>query len=118
MLERLSAEINKALQAPDLRERYVAPDLESVSSTPDETTAFLKSEHARYSAIATQANIKLDSLRRSPHFPRDFEHELELAALVVAADLVAVMGAREPALRAQAQVLERDVLRRRVDPAL
>ena len=60
VLERLSAAINKALQVPELRERYVALGLDPVSSTPEETTAFLKSEHARYSAIAKQANIKLD----------------------------------------------------------
>src|SRR5262245_49082206 len=53
-----------------------------------------------------------------PHLTRDLERQAELALLVVDGDLVTVVGAREAALGAQAEVLERDVLRGRFDAAL
>src|SRR4030095_14531940 len=50
-----------------------------------------------------------------PHLPRDLHHALELAPLLVLAELVAVVGAGKTALRRKAQVFERHELRRRVD---
>jgi tripartite-type tricarboxylate transporter receptor subunit TctC len=41
---RLSAEVRKALQAPDLRERYLALGMDPVSITPEELAALLKRE--------------------------------------------------------------------------
>src|SRR5881296_2357226 len=54
----------------------------------------------------------------APDVPRDLERQPELAPLVVDGDLVAVVRAREPTLRAQAEVLQRHVLRRRLDAPL
>jgi tripartite-type tricarboxylate transporter receptor subunit TctC len=59
ILVRLSAEIQKAMQAPDMRERYIALGLDQASSTPDELAAYLRSEQARYAAIIKNAGIKI-----------------------------------------------------------
>src|SRR3954470_2689540 len=60
ILVRLSSDIQKAMQAPDLKERYLALGLEPVASTPDEMAAFLKNEQARYGSIIRNANIKVE----------------------------------------------------------
>src|SRR5258708_3267677 len=60
VLMRLSAEIQKAMHAPDLRERYLALGLETASSTPDEMAAFLRREQERYGAIIKSRNIKIE----------------------------------------------------------
>ena len=60
ILMRLAAEIQKALQASDLRERYVALGLDPVWNTPDEMVAYKKREGDRYAQIIRNANIKIE----------------------------------------------------------
>jgi tripartite-type tricarboxylate transporter receptor subunit TctC len=60
VLARLSAEIQKAMQAADLKERYLALGLETASMAPDEMAAFLRKEQDRYGSIIKGANIKLE----------------------------------------------------------
>ena len=60
ILMRLAAEIQKALQASDLRERYVALGLDPVWNTPDEMVAYKKREGDRYAQIIRSANIKIE----------------------------------------------------------
>jgi tripartite-type tricarboxylate transporter receptor subunit TctC len=57
---RISAEVEKALQAPDLRERMATLGLEPDSRAPDNFTAFLKGQQDRFRTIIQRANIKLD----------------------------------------------------------
>jgi len=57
---KLSAEIAKAMQAPDLKERYLSLGMDPASSTPDEMAAFLRNEEARYGSIIKNANIKVE----------------------------------------------------------
>jgi len=57
---RLAAEIAKAMQAPDLKERYLSLGLDPASNTPDEMASFLRNEQARYGAIIKNANIKVE----------------------------------------------------------
>jgi tripartite-type tricarboxylate transporter receptor subunit TctC len=59
VLQRLSAEIRKAMSAPDMRERYIALGLDQASSTPDELAAYLRTENDRYAAIIKNAGIKI-----------------------------------------------------------
>jgi len=59
-LARLASEIQKAMQAPDLKERYLSLGLEAAASTPDEMAAFLKNEAGRYGTIIRNANIKIE----------------------------------------------------------
>src|SRR6267378_7194158 len=52
----------------------------------------------------------------TPDLPGDLDHQLELAALVILAEAVPHLAAREAALRRQAQVLQRHVSGGGVDP--
>jgi tripartite-type tricarboxylate transporter receptor subunit TctC len=61
LLERLSGEIRKAMQAPDLKERYMALGLEPAAMTPDEMGAFLKREQERYGTVIRNANIRIQN---------------------------------------------------------
>src|SRR5579863_9664055 len=71
----------------------------------------------------TSARIALPRRRRgpaasAPHVPRDLEHALELAPLLVLGDQVAGDARGEPALRAQREPLRRHVARGLLDAAL
>jgi tripartite-type tricarboxylate transporter receptor subunit TctC len=57
---RLSTEVRKILQAPDIMERFVALGMDSEGSTPEEFAEFIRGQHARYGAIVKQANVKVD----------------------------------------------------------
>ena len=60
ILMRLSRAAQKALEASDLRERYLALGLDPASSSPEEMTAFMRRESERYSSIIRNANIRID----------------------------------------------------------
>jgi tripartite-type tricarboxylate transporter receptor subunit TctC len=60
IVERMSAEIAKALKAPDVRERLVQLGNEPLGTTPDEAAARIKREFPRYAAAIKAANIKAD----------------------------------------------------------
>jgi tripartite-type tricarboxylate transporter receptor subunit TctC len=57
---KLSQALNAALAQPDVKEKFASAGLETVSSTPAEFAAFLRSEIAKWSKVAKEANIKLD----------------------------------------------------------
>ncbi len=59
ILQRLAGEIQKAMQAPDMRDRYVALGLDQAFSTPDELAAYMRSEQDRYATIIRNAGIKI-----------------------------------------------------------
>ena len=60
ILVRLAAEIQKAVQTPELKERYVTLGMDPVSMPPDEMAAYMKKEHERYGSIIRNANIKIE----------------------------------------------------------
>jgi tripartite-type tricarboxylate transporter receptor subunit TctC len=60
ILARLSGEIQKAMQAADLRERFLALGLDAASGTPEEMGAFMQSQRERYAAVIKGANIKIE----------------------------------------------------------
>lgn len=60
ILVKLSAEIQKAVQAADLKERYIALGMDTASSTPDEMGAYMRREQGRYATIIKNANIKIE----------------------------------------------------------
>jgi tripartite-type tricarboxylate transporter receptor subunit TctC len=60
IVARLSAEIQKAMQAADLKERFLGLGLDAASSTPQEMGAFLESQRERYASVIKDANIKLE----------------------------------------------------------
>ncbi|HUQ75570.1 MAG TPA: tripartite tricarboxylate transporter substrate binding protein [Burkholderiales bacterium] len=57
---KLAAEIQKAMQAPELRDRYLALGMDTASNTPDEMVVFLRKEQERYGSIIRNANIKVE----------------------------------------------------------
>jgi tripartite-type tricarboxylate transporter receptor subunit TctC len=56
----LNAEINKALASPALRERLSGEALEPMPMTPQAFAAFIRTDIARWSALARERNIALD----------------------------------------------------------
>ena len=60
VLLRLSGEMQKALHAPELREKLLAAGLDPVDSTPDEMPAFMRREQDRYAGVIKSANIRID----------------------------------------------------------
>jgi tripartite-type tricarboxylate transporter receptor subunit TctC len=59
-LARLSAEVQKAIQAPEVKERFTTLGLEPRATSPEEMGAFLRSEQERYADIIKSANIKVE----------------------------------------------------------
>jgi tripartite-type tricarboxylate transporter receptor subunit TctC len=60
ILLKLSAEMQKALQAPELKEKLLNAGLDPASSTPDELPAFMRREQERYAAVIKNANIRVE----------------------------------------------------------
>jgi len=58
---RLAAEIQKAMQAPDLRERYIPLGMDVASNSPDEMAAYMRREQERYGQIVRNAGIKIEN---------------------------------------------------------
>jgi tripartite-type tricarboxylate transporter receptor subunit TctC len=57
---RLSAEIQKVLQDPEVKNRFTALGMDAVGNTSEEFSEFLRKQHVRYGAIAKEANLKAD----------------------------------------------------------
>ena len=57
---RISAEVQKAVQAQDLRDRYVTLGMEPAANTPDELMALMRREQERYGQIIRAAGIKVE----------------------------------------------------------
>ena len=61
ILNRLHAEISKAVQQADLRNRFIEQGVELTSSaSPDECSAFIRQETAKYAKIIREAGIRGD----------------------------------------------------------
>lgn len=60
IVAKLSAETHKALNAPDVKERLLAQGVEPVGSTPEQFTAHIESEMARYAAVVKSSGAKVD----------------------------------------------------------
>jgi tripartite-type tricarboxylate transporter receptor subunit TctC len=60
IVNRISAEIAKAIQLPDVREFMAREGADAVGSTPQEFAAFFKKEVDRYARVIQTANIRTD----------------------------------------------------------
>jgi tripartite-type tricarboxylate transporter receptor subunit TctC len=58
IVARLSAEVAKALNSPDVRERFLAQGVEPVGSTPEQFAAFIESEIPRWGSAARAAGAR------------------------------------------------------------
>ena len=57
---KLNREINKALQSPQLKERYAAIEAEPVGGTPEEFAAFVRKETVKWADVVKKSGAKLD----------------------------------------------------------
>jgi tripartite-type tricarboxylate transporter receptor subunit TctC len=60
VLLKLSTEMQKALNSPDIKEKLLSAGLDPVTSSPDEMPAFMRREQERYAAVIKNANIRID----------------------------------------------------------
>lgn len=52
--------VSAALRAPDLKEQFAQQGVEVVASKPDDFSAFIFAESARWGALAKSVGAKLD----------------------------------------------------------
>ena len=57
---KLSQALNAALAQPELREKFTAAGLDTVSSTPAEFASFIRGEIVKWGRVAKEADIKID----------------------------------------------------------
>ncbi len=60
VIERLSSEIQRAMNIPELREKLIAQGTDPVDSNPKMFGAFMKAESAKWAQVIKQANIRAD----------------------------------------------------------
>jgi len=60
IVARMSAEINRATSAPDIKARLLEQGVEAVGTTPDQLAKFMQSESARYGKIIKDTGAKPD----------------------------------------------------------
>ncbi len=60
IVDRLNQEIVRALNLPDVRERFASQGADLVGNTPEQHAVFLKSEMDKWQRIARLANVKAD----------------------------------------------------------
>jgi tripartite-type tricarboxylate transporter receptor subunit TctC len=58
IIQRLNAEVRKALAAPDLQQRFADLSLSATPSSPEELDALIKSEEVRWGEVIRRAGIK------------------------------------------------------------
>jgi tripartite-type tricarboxylate transporter receptor subunit TctC len=58
IITRLNSEINKALAAPDMKERLLAAGIQPLGNTPEQFTSFIRSETQRFARVIKEAGIK------------------------------------------------------------
>ena len=57
---RVSAEIQRIVQIPEVKERLLAFGQNATANTPDEMTTYIRAQQERFAAVARVANIRLD----------------------------------------------------------
>jgi tripartite-type tricarboxylate transporter receptor subunit TctC len=60
IVERLSSEVARIVQLPDIRERLAGLGSDPVGSSPRQFTAYLEAEIAKYTRLIREANLKLE----------------------------------------------------------
>jgi tripartite-type tricarboxylate transporter receptor subunit TctC len=58
IVSRIQEQIARALQAPDIKERFFKDGIEGVGSTPDQFAAHIRSERAKWEKVVDSAGIK------------------------------------------------------------
>jgi len=60
LIDRLSREVRRIIDMPEMRERMIAVGMDPAASTPEEFAEFLGKQQAGYAAIVKAANLKAE----------------------------------------------------------
>jgi tripartite-type tricarboxylate transporter receptor subunit TctC len=60
VIAQLHGEIEKAVSGPDVKEKFFSQGVEAASNTPDEFSAFIKAELARWAKVVKESGAKVD----------------------------------------------------------
>jgi len=60
IVNKLSAEVVKAVSAPDLKRRLLEVGIVAIGCTPEEHLAYVKSEHAKWGKVIKDAKISIE----------------------------------------------------------
>jgi tripartite-type tricarboxylate transporter receptor subunit TctC len=60
IIDKLNADLAKVLAMPDVKEKFAALGVEPVSSTPEQFSAYIQSESAKYGKLIKEAGIKTE----------------------------------------------------------
>jgi tripartite-type tricarboxylate transporter receptor subunit TctC len=60
VIARLNAELNRALRIPEVQEKLKVQGMYIAPTTPEEFTALLQSESARYAKVVQEAGMKVE----------------------------------------------------------
>ena len=60
IVDRIQADVAKALAVPEVRERFVAQGAEPGGNTPDQFAAFVKAESEKWARVVKFSNAKVD----------------------------------------------------------
>jgi tripartite-type tricarboxylate transporter receptor subunit TctC len=60
IVNRLNAEIVKALRAADVRDRLLSQSTEPVGNTPKEFAAFVRSERDKWAQVIRRAGVRME----------------------------------------------------------
>jgi len=57
---RLNAEVNKALQSPDLQKKYADQGVDVSGSTPEQFAALIRNDVAKWGKVVKESGAKID----------------------------------------------------------
>ena len=60
MIDRLNAELNRALAEPGLQQKLAAIGAEPAGGTPEEFAKFIRSEYAKWGDVVRRSGAKMD----------------------------------------------------------
>ncbi len=60
VIQRLNAEVMKALQSPEVRQKLALQGVEPLGSSPEEYAVYIKEEIARWDRVVKQAGLSLE----------------------------------------------------------
>jgi len=60
VVQRLNAEVNKALQSADMRDKLAVQGAEPLGSTPEEYGAYVRKELARWATVVKATGVTLE----------------------------------------------------------
>jgi tripartite-type tricarboxylate transporter receptor subunit TctC len=60
VVARLNAEVNKVLQAPDVRERFAGAGISPAGGTTDAFAAFVRDDYARWGKVVRESGVKVE----------------------------------------------------------